>query len=126
MAAQSPSSGAEVPPNSPVNLVISSGDCVSVPSVVGDTLLEANQAITAAGLAPMSGTDSNCSGGSAPMDTVDSQTPAANAQVAPGSTVSFSVCVADTTSTTTTTSAGGGGTTTTSTSAPQGGGLFGG
>jgi beta-lactam-binding protein with PASTA domain len=115
VSAQSPSAGTSVPPQSPVNLVVSSGACSSVPSVIGETPQQASSDISSVGLQPQSSSDTTCAGGASP-GTVDSQTPAANSQVEPGSTVTFTVCSAS--SETTTTGAGGGGTTTTTGGAP--------
>ena len=102
VSAQSPAAGATVQPNTPVNLVVSNGSCVPVPNVVGQTQSAAQSAITAAGLVANTTTDTTCAGG-AQSGNVDSQTPAANTQVANGSTVNISVCQSTATTTTTTT-----------------------
>ncbi|HVA09364.1 MAG TPA: Stk1 family PASTA domain-containing Ser/Thr kinase [Acidimicrobiales bacterium] len=113
VASQSPPAGAQVPPQTAVNLVISTGNCVSVPSVIGDTQSVASAKIQGAGLVPNFNSDTNCSGGSALPGTVDAQDPAAAAQVSNGSTVNMTVCQLSPTTTTTTTTDGGSSTTTT-------------
>jgi serine/threonine-protein kinase len=116
VSAQSPASGANVPPNTPVNLVVSTGNCISVPGVVGQSQSAATSAITGAGLVANTTFDTSCAGGAQPGN-VDSQTPAAGAQVNSGTTVNISVCQSATTTTlppTTTTS-------TTSTTSTSGG-----
>jgi serine/threonine-protein kinase len=125
VSGQNPSAGTSVQPNTPVDLVVSTGPCVTVPSVVGDTLAEANSAITSAGLVPGNPTiDGTCNNGQAAPGTVDNQNPASGAQVSNGSTVNLAVCQSGATTTTTapttttTAAAGGGG--------GGGGGLFGG
>jgi beta-lactam-binding protein with PASTA domain len=85
-----------------------------VPSVIGETEQQASSDISSVGLQPVSSTDTTCAGGAAP-GAVDSQTPAANSQVNPGSTVTFTVCAASSATTTTT---GVGGTTTTTNAPP--------
>ena len=91
VSAQSPASGANVPPNTPVNLVVSTGNCISVPGVVGQSQSAATSAITGAGLVANTTFDTGCAGGAQPGN-VDSQTPAAGAQVNSGTTVNISVC----------------------------------
>jgi eukaryotic-like serine/threonine-protein kinase len=116
VSSQSPASGANVPPNTSVNLVVSTGNCVSVPGVVGQSQGAATSAITGAGLVANTTFDTTCAGGAQPGN-VDSQTPAAGAQVNSGTTVNISVCQSATTTTlppTTTTS-------TTSTTSTSGG-----
>jgi serine/threonine-protein kinase len=112
VADQNPGGGANVPPNSAVNLVISDGSCATVPGVVGQTASSAQAAITGAGLTPNTTTDASCPGNAQP-GTVDSQNPAAGTQLQSGSTVNISVCQPPTTtttaSTTTTSAAAGGG-----------------
>jgi beta-lactam-binding protein with PASTA domain/tRNA A-37 threonylcarbamoyl transferase component Bud32 len=98
VSAQSPASGANVPPNTPVNLVVSTGNCVSVPGVVGQSQNSATSAITGAGLVANTTFDTSCAGGAQPGN-VDSQTPAAGAQVNSGTTVNISVCQSATTTT---------------------------
>ncbi len=102
VSAQNPSPGISVPPNTSVNLVVSSGSCATVPSVVGQTQNAATSAITGAGLVANTTFDTTCPGGAQPGN-VDTQSPAANAQVNSGSTVNISVCQSATTTTTTTT-----------------------
>jgi beta-lactam-binding protein with PASTA domain/tRNA A-37 threonylcarbamoyl transferase component Bud32 len=111
VSAQNPSAGQTVPANTPVNLILSPGQCVSVPGVVGQSQSAATSAITGAGLVANTTFDTACPGGAQPGN-VDSQTPAGNAQVSSGSAVSISVCqqattttVPATTSTSTTTTA---------------------
>ena len=115
VSAQSPASGANVPPNTPVNLVVSTGNCVSVPGVVGQSQSSATSAITGAGLVANTTFDTTCAGGAQPGN-VDSQTPAVGAQVNSGTTVTISVCQ----SATTTTVAPSTTTSTTSTTLPSG------
>ncbi len=109
VAAQSPGAGANVAPNSSVDLVIS--NCVSVPGVLGQTSSSAQNAISNAGLTANTTFDTGCANNAQPGD-VDGQDPAANAQVSSGSTVNLSVCQPATTttssSTTTTTVQGTG------------------
>jgi len=105
VSAQEPAAGATIPPNTSVNLVISSGSCVAVPNVVGQSQTAAQSAITGVGLVANTTFDTTCAGG-ATAGNVDAQNPAANAQVPSGSTVNISVCQPTTTtssSTTTTT-----------------------
>jgi serine/threonine-protein kinase len=102
VASQSPQAGASEPPSTPVNLVVSTGACASVPSVVGMTQSQANSLVTAANLNPVFTLDSGCSNGNAVPGNVDSQTPAAGTSVSSGSTVTMGVCTPTTTTTTTT------------------------
>jgi serine/threonine-protein kinase len=102
VSAQNPGPGASEPPNTPVNLVVSSGNCVSVPGVVGQTQAAATSAITGVSLVANATFDTGCAGGAQPGN-VDSQSPAANAQVNSGTTVNISVCQSATTTTTSTT-----------------------
>jgi serine/threonine-protein kinase len=114
VAAQNPGAGVNVSPNSSVDLVIS--NCVSVPGVLGQSSNSAQNAITNAGLVPNTTFDTTCANNAQPGN-VDGQDPAANAQVANGSTVNISVCQSNTTTTTTSTTSttlGIGDTTTTS------------
>ncbi len=101
VSAQSPASGANVQPNTPVNLVVSTGNCISVPGVVGQSQAAATSAISGAGLVANTTFDTTCAGGAQPGN-VDSQTPGAGAQVNSGTTVNISVCQSATTTTTTT------------------------
>jgi beta-lactam-binding protein with PASTA domain/tRNA A-37 threonylcarbamoyl transferase component Bud32 len=103
---QNPAGGVNVQPNTPVNIVVSSGSCVSVPGVIGQSANAAQSAITGAGLVPNTTFDTTCANGAQPGN-VDNQNPAQATQVASGSTVNISVCQANTTtssSSTTTTS----------------------
>ena len=59
-----------------VNLVVSSGNCISVPGVVGQSQGAASSAITGAGLVANATFDTGCPNGAQP-GTVDSQSPAA-------------------------------------------------
>ena len=115
VSSQTPASGASVPPNTSVNLVVSSGSCATVPAVVGQSASAAQSAIGAAGLVANTTYDTTCAGGAQPGN-VDSQNPAANGSVASGSTVNISVCQSATTTTTTTTPTSTTTSTTTSTS----------
>jgi eukaryotic-like serine/threonine-protein kinase len=99
VAAQNPAAGVTVQPNTPVNIVVSSGSCASVPGVVGQSANSAQNAITNAGLVPNTTFDTGCANGAQP-GTVDSQNPAQGTQVASNSTVNISVCQATTTTTT--------------------------
>ncbi len=102
VSAQNPAAGVSAPPNTAVNLVVSSGPCATVPGVVGQTQNAATSAITGAGLVANTTFDTACPGGAQPGN-VDSQSPAATTQVNSGSTVNISVCQPTTTTTTTTT-----------------------
>jgi beta-lactam-binding protein with PASTA domain len=87
---QSPAAGAQVAPGSAVNLVVSKGvQPVSVPNVVGKTEAAAGSALTAAGLTVGSVIQQYSS--TVPAGQVISQSPAAGAQVAPGSAVDLMV-----------------------------------
>jgi eukaryotic-like serine/threonine-protein kinase len=118
VSSQNPAAGASEPPNTPINLVVSNGTCVSAPGVVGQSQSAATSAITGAGLVANTTFDSACPNGAQPGN-VDSQNPAANAQVFSGSTVNISVCQAATTTTTSTTTSSSS-TTTSSTPSTQG------
>jgi beta-lactam-binding protein with PASTA domain/tRNA A-37 threonylcarbamoyl transferase component Bud32 len=104
---QSPGAGTNAQLNSPVDLVISTGPCVAVPSVIGETKSQADSDITNANLVPVFTTDTACAGGSAAPGTVDSQTPSAtpasSSQVSSGATVTMGVCEPAATTTTTST-----------------------
>jgi eukaryotic-like serine/threonine-protein kinase len=115
VSGQSPAAGTTVPPNTPVNLVVSNGSCVSVPSVVGQSQGMAVSAISGAGLVANTTTDTTCPNG-ATSGNVDSQNPAANTQVSNGSTVTISVCQSTATTTTSTSTPSSTTTTTSSTS----------
>ena len=82
--------------------MVSSGNCVQVPGVVGQSQSTATSVITGAGLVANTTFDTACPGGAQPGN-VDSQNPAPGAQVNSGTTVNISVCQAATTTTTTTT-----------------------
>ena len=102
VSGQSPAAGTTVQPNTPVNLVVSNGSCVSVPNVVGQSQSAAVSAISGAGLVANTTTDTTCPNG-ATSGNVDNQNPAANTQVSNGSTVTISVCQSTATTTTSTT-----------------------
>ncbi len=102
VSSQSPAAGATVQPNSPVNLVISNGPCISVPNVIGQSSNAAQSAITGMGLVANTTFDTGCANNAQPGN-VDSQDPAAGAQVSGGTTVNISVCQAAATTTTTST-----------------------
>ena len=102
VSGQSPAAGATVQPNTPVNLVVSNGSCVSVPNVVGQSQSAAVSAISGAGLVANTTTDTTCPNG-ATSGNVDNQNPAGNTQVSNGSTVTISVCQSTATTTTSTT-----------------------
>ena len=114
VAAQDPGGGANVQPNTSVNLVIS--NCVTVPGVVGQTASSAQNNITNQGLTANTTYDTNCPNNAQPGN-VDSQNPSGGSQVASGGTVNISVCQSNTTTsgstTTSTTAQGLHGTTTT-------------
>jgi len=122
VSSQSPGAGANVQPNASVNIVVSSGSCVSVPGVVGQSQSAAQSAISGAGLVANTTFDTTCANGAAPGN-VDNQSPASGTQVANGSTVNISVCQSATTTTTTTstTTTAPSSTTTTATTAVRGG-----
>ena len=102
VSSQSPAPGVSVQPNAGVNLVISTGTCVQVPNVVGQSASSAQSAITGLGLVANQTTDTTCAGG-AQSGNVDTQSPAAGTQVNSGTTVTISVCQSATTTTTTST-----------------------
>ncbi len=102
VSAQNPGAGQTVPPNTAVSVVISTGRCATVPGVVGQGASAAQQAISTAGLVANTTFDTACPGGASP-GFVDAQNPAANTQVATGSTVTISVCQPSTTTTSTST-----------------------
>jgi serine/threonine-protein kinase len=103
VAQQNPPAGANVPPNTAVNLVVSSGPCATVPNVIGQSQSQAQASISNAGLASTTSFDTTCAN-NAPPGTVDSQNPTAGNQLPSGSTVAISVCQNAQTTTTTTTS----------------------
>ena len=100
VAQQNPAPGANVPPNTAVSLVVSSGPCATVPGVIGQTQSQAQSAITNAGLTPTTTFDTACANNAAP-GAVDNQNPAGGTQVPSGSSVAISVCQAQATTTTT-------------------------
>jgi beta-lactam-binding protein with PASTA domain len=102
-----------------VNLVVSTGNCAAVPSVVGQSQSAATSAITGAGLVANTTFDTSCPNGAQPGN-VDSQNPSPNAQVNSGTTVNISVCQAAATTTTTSTTTPSS-TTTTTTQTPHNG-----
>ncbi len=102
VSSQNPAGGANVPPNTAVNLVISNGSCVSVPSVIGQTASSAQSQISGAGLVANTTTDTACANNAQPGN-VDGQNPAGGAEVPNGSTVNITVCQPATTTTTTST-----------------------
>ena len=102
VSSQSPAPGVSVQPNAGVNLVISTGTCVQVPNVVGQSASSAQSAITGLGLVANQTTDTTCAGG-AQSGNVDTQSPAAGTEVNSGTTVTISVCQSATTTTTTST-----------------------
>ncbi len=119
VASQSPAAGTAEPPKTAVSLVISTGPCVSVPMVLGESQNQANSQIMAANLVPVFTQDISCAGGTVGPGNVDGQTPSAGTQVSSGSTVNVTVCSqsdATTTSPSTTTSSSPSSSTTTSSS----------
>jgi beta-lactam-binding protein with PASTA domain len=85
---QSPAAATPVIPNSPVNLVISTGPCpVNVPNVVGQTQAGAGAALTAAGLTV--GTVTQQCDNTVAAGLVISQNPLAGSPAPPGSPVDF-------------------------------------
>ncbi|MGA2930913.1 MAG: Stk1 family PASTA domain-containing Ser/Thr kinase [Acidimicrobiales bacterium] len=121
VSSQTPGVGATEPPNTPVNLVVSTGNCATVPGVVGQSVGAAQTAISGAGLVANTTYDTTCANGAQPGN-VDSQTPAQGTQVASGTTVNISVCQSATTTTTTSTPTS---TTTSTTAAPTSNGTGG-
>jgi serine/threonine-protein kinase len=116
VASQDPGGGANVPPNTAVNIVISTGTCATVPGVVNQPQSAAQAALTHAGLAPSTTSGGTCATG-VPGGTVVSQSPTGGTQVNPGTTVTIAVCqsapppttapTTTTTTTSTTTTTGG-------------------
>ncbi len=84
---QTPTAGSNVPPGSAVALVVSLG--AKVPNVVGLTQAAAETAITSGGLTV--GTVTTATSTTVPAGTVISQSPAAGANVAPGTAVTLVV-----------------------------------
>jgi serine/threonine-protein kinase len=118
VSAQNPPGGVNVQPNTPVNIVVSSGSCVSVPGVIGQTANSAQNAITGAGLVPNTTFDTSCANGAQPGN-VDNQNPAQGTQVANGTTVNISVCQGATTTTASSTTTSTTSSTTSSTAGNQ-------
>jgi eukaryotic-like serine/threonine-protein kinase len=117
VASQTPAAGTQQPPNTPVNLVVSTGPCsATVPNVVGLTQSAAGTAISnTPGLNPtFTQVDCSSSGGTAGQ--VQSQSPGAGTVLNPPfpQTVTISVCSNTTTTTQTTV-----GSTTTTTAATK-------
>jgi serine/threonine-protein kinase len=114
VSSTSPGAGTSQDPNTPVNLVVSSGPCAQVPNVVGQTQSQASSSITGAQLTPSAVTTTNCA--ASQNGTVLTQNPTGGAPgVAQGSTVTITVCNASATTTTSgsTTTAPGSSTTST-------------
>jgi serine/threonine-protein kinase len=88
--AQIPDAGTVVQPGTVVKIVVSAGNLISVPNVIGMTEAEAQRAIQAAGLAT---TYPNLSGHSPSVQIgqVESETPSAGTLVPPGTTVYINV-----------------------------------
>ena len=87
---QNPSAGASVLPGTPVDIEVSKGpEPVTVPNVVGLQQAAAESALTGAGLAV--GTVTESFSATAPVGEVMSQTPAAGTPVAPGTAVNMEV-----------------------------------
>jgi eukaryotic-like serine/threonine-protein kinase len=104
VAGQNPAAGTQEPPNTPVNLQVSTGPCNAVvPSVVGSTQAQAVGAIQAvSGLsAAVASVDCSSSGGT--PGTVQSQTPTGGSTVNTPATVTINVCSQPTTTTSTST-----------------------
>jgi serine/threonine-protein kinase len=103
VASQTPAAGTQQPPNTPINLVISTGPCsVTVPNVVTDTQTLASATISnTPGLTPAI-TQVDCSQSGGTPGTVESQSPSAGTVLSPPfpQTVTLSVCSATTTTTT--------------------------
>jgi eukaryotic-like serine/threonine-protein kinase len=115
VSSQSQSAGASVPLNTPVNIVVSTGSCVPVPSLFGDTPDEAATALENVDLTlGTTAQDPTCANNATP-GTVDNQTPASGAQESSGTAVNIDVCNPPASTTTTTSSSTP---TTTSTTAP--------
>jgi beta-lactam-binding protein with PASTA domain/tRNA A-37 threonylcarbamoyl transferase component Bud32 len=122
VASQTPSAGTQQPPQTPINLVVSSGPCsATVPDVVGDTQSVAMGAITSTpGLTP-SFTQVDCTSSGGTPGTVESQSPSAGTVLTPPfpQTVDVTVCEQPSTPPTTTPTTTTPTTTTPSTAAPS-------
>jgi serine/threonine-protein kinase len=100
VSSTNPAAGTSQDPNTPVNLVVSSGPCAQVPSVVGQTQTQASSNITGAQLTPSVTMTTNCA--TSQNGTVTSQDPGGGTPgIAQGSTVTITVCNASTTTSTT-------------------------
>jgi beta-lactam-binding protein with PASTA domain len=85
-----------------VKLIVSSGYCqVVVPSVINDTVAQASQALSQAGLEPQYSTDPVIVCAAGAPQTVTTQTPSGGASATYGSTVDLALCQNDTVPTTT-------------------------
>jgi eukaryotic-like serine/threonine-protein kinase len=107
VSTQTPAQGVEVQPNTPVNLVVSTGPCTAVvPSVVGLSQSAASAKVSGvAGLSPAFSTTSvPCTDGTQP-GFVDLQTPSGGDVVNTPATVTMTICSQPPTTTTTTTTA---------------------
>lgn len=89
VAAQDPAGGTLVLPGSLVTLTVSTGMCVEIPDVTGQTLLQAALTLDQAGLTL--GTQTQECDGSVPQGHVRAQSPAAGTRVMAGTAVSLSV-----------------------------------
>lgn len=87
---QQPPAGTQVPRGTQVLLVVSAGDKVSVPNVVGMTEQDAQNAIKAAGLTTAQANNSGSSP-AVPIGRVESETPSAGSLVPRGTTVYINV-----------------------------------
>jgi len=97
-----PQAGALVSANTTVKLIVSSGYCqVVVPSVINDTVAQASQALSQAGLEPQYSTDPVIVCAAGAPQTVTTQTPSGGASATYGSTVDLALCQNDTVPTTT-------------------------
>ena len=93
VAGQSPAAGTQVPPNTPVNLQVSTGPCTAVvPSVVGDTQAQATAAIGGVSGLSATPTSVDCTASGGTPGTVQSQTPTGGATVNTPATVTINVC----------------------------------
>ena len=86
----SPASGAQVAPNSAVNLTVSSGNTTAVPNVAGDTVSKATTTLQNAGFTVAS-QDQYQSSSSVPSGDVISTTPAAGTQEPAGTSITLTV-----------------------------------
>ena len=107
VASQSPSAGTQVQPNTPVNLVVSTGVCpttttststttttapmVTVPSVIGDSQSAAQSQLMGVGLPGNYSAPTTCTGTQQP-NVVLTQSPAGGSSVASGSAVNLVGC----------------------------------